>query len=268
MDAALKAFIELVTAVGLIGTFAFLLIWVFVIKQRSDNAARERQDAFSKQMASIVEMQAKNEAAHIEHLALIQQELSILSKTLDNTSAAKQATIEHNARATETLQEIVKASAQALIEHRLEYMARWDEALKKMSGAQDRIVSEVNANVDKRAGEVGEQITGVQRDFTTQHAEQNAGVKALMEESEKRINEHTDQKVDHNGDATRSLIIEQLKSINARLDAMQLKVEQRDSQMAQQLQQLSADLSSILLLITAPKAPPQTLPDVSKKELD
>ncbi len=157
---------------------------------------------------------------------------------------------------TATLQEIVRTNSQALIELRTDYLARWDEALKKMSGAQDRITKDVNEHTTTQVALTTGAIIGAQNELTRQHTGQDAGVRVLMEESERRLKAHVDEQVLTNGDKTRAAIIEQLQAMDRRLDVMQQTADKRDSAMAEQLHELSKDVSKTLLLITAPKPAP------------
>ena len=224
--------------VGIIAACLIILLIILFFVVRSITSGSKQNGELLNRLVDILGNSS-------ERLSTLQQvvvqghaQIDALTKTLAETSAAKQSTIEHNAKATETLQEIVRANTQALIELRTDYLVRWDAAVKKMTGAQDRIVTDVNANTDKRAGEIG-----------GQHADQTEVIKKQMED----LKAHVDSAVLENGNATRAALEKQLKPILERLDQMQVDAEKRDHTMAQQIHEISNDLSKVVLLVTAPK---------------
>lgn len=197
VDATLKALLELVTAIGIVAVFAILLIYVFILEQRSRAAAQARQDAFMKQMADIVAAQVKNADAQQEHLELMRLELEAMRQTLTQTSEAKQVVINQN--------------SQALIELKAEYL----ESVKQMKGAQERIVNDVNAHTDEAQGKTGQAITDAQTANRAQHSEQAEKIEQQMNNLEKAIKLNGETRKAQYDD-----IQEQLRTMTVTLDAL------------------------------------------------
>jgi hypothetical protein len=238
---------------GLLAVFVAMVIVIlwWVVQSIANN--RRSKDDLNKLLATIIAAQNTYTAESEKRIDLLNNEIKLLTDAIFKVDSERKVSISEVNAGIKAAQEMVKATTEALLVFREKTIQVWENSIEKMGAARGQIVTAINEHTTTQSALANGAILGVQGELTRQHGGQDAGVKALMEESEKRINEHTDQKVDHNGDTTRNLIIEQLKSINERLDAMQQKAEQRDSQMAKQLHQLSTDLSSTLLLITAPK---------------
>lgn len=235
-----KTLLDIAAQLGILFVLCAMLWYLVLGTQKSQNAERERNSKLNEQMATIIGKSNERLDAVQVLISKESERLDKLTETLTETSAAKELLIEQNIRAVETNRTFIEALKAEILQSRTDFQG----AIGEMRGAQQRIVNEVNGHTDTQVGLTTGAVLGVQGELTRQVGQTEA-VKREMTDLRRDMLE--------NGDKTRQLIIEQLKSINERLDAMQQKAEQRDSQMAKQLHQLSTDLSSTLLLITAPK---------------
>lgn len=245
---------QFISDVGIPGALAVLLVVILFYLIRSNARERERAAGLQDKLLEYMGNQDKQIGLMRETITKQDEQINLLKQTVETTSKAKELAIEANTQTTQANQEMVRQNTEAL----RQYLTTFNVEVGNMRNAGAQIVKDVNSHTSEAHRLMGEAIAAARTENNAQHTGQGVDFKQMVDENAKVINAHVDEAVEHNGDATRKLIIEQLKSINDRMDQLQLSIENRDIATAQTLHQLSTDLSKAVLLMTAPKVEPPT----------
>lgn len=247
----LKTILELVASIGVLPVLVYLVWRLNIGNQNSQSDEHKRNADFNAQMATIIASQNamfgkldERLVKQDEQIDLLGRQFTLLKDTTLKIDQDRKDAIAANMQAILATQQMVRENTEALV-----------RLGSTFDTAHGTAVREINEHASNQFSVVNGHINGVQVALTKQHAEQTGDYGKQMSTLSKKVEE--------NGDATRKLIIEQLRTISERLDALQQRVETRDSQMYQQLHQLSTDVSEVLLLITKPKVEvPVTKPEL------
>lgn len=252
----IAAFGQFVQDVGIPSALAVLLVFILYNLIRTNAEERKRAGTMQDNLLQYMLKQDQQIELLSKAVDRADEQIKILTATLKETSAAKEAAIQQNIQAVETNRKFIEGLSNSMTQSRADFQG----ALSEMRGAQKGIVDDVNKHTSEAHRLTGEAISEGRAENRTAHTSQAESV-------EKQMSDLRDLMA-QNGKDTRAkidVVLDKLEGISKTIAELKSTLTAQGidaSNLADKLNQIGLDVDNIKKELQPPAAPAQTLPPI------